>query len=90
MRRTISDALISIGALAALLVTLIAFDDRVRDVVSLRFSTGASADLVGAGTQIRDIGAVLLDVARDQSMQHAPLMMFVLAATVLVMFMVRT
>jgi hypothetical protein len=29
-------------------------------------------------------------VARDQSIEHAPLVIFVLAATVLVLFMLRT
>jgi hypothetical protein len=89
--RGISDTMISIGALGALLMTLVAVDDRVREQVSIRFSGGsASAQLGAAGAHVRDLGAVVMDAVRDQSIEHAPLLIFVLAATVLVMFMLRT
>ena len=90
--RGLSDAMISIGALGALLMTLVAVDDRVREQVSLRFSGsgGASAQLAAAGATVRDLGAVVMDAVHDQSISHAPLLIFVLAATVLVLFMLRT
>jgi hypothetical protein len=90
MRRAFNDALISMGALVLLFLALVAFDDRVREQVSLRFSGSASSQLVSAGTQVRDFATVILDAARDQSIEHAPLMIFALAATVLVLFMLRT
>jgi hypothetical protein len=89
--RGLGEAAISVGALGALLMTLVAVDDRVREQVSIRFSAGgASEQLAAAGAQVRDLGAVIMGAARDQSISHAPLLIFVLAATVLVLFMLRT
>lgn len=90
MRRPFRDALLSVGALAVLLLTLVAVDDRVREQVSLRLAKPSSAELASAGERVRDLAAVVLEAARDQSLEHAPLMIFVLAATVLVLFMLRT
>jgi hypothetical protein len=89
-RRTLGDALISTGAVMLLLLTLIAIDDRVREQVSLRFRTAPTTDLVTAGTHVRDLATVLFEAARDQSVSHAPLMVFVVAAMLLTLFMLRT
>lgn len=91
IRRTFSDALISVGALVALVLMLAAFDGRVREQLSLRLGPGrASAQVANAGVMIRDLSGVVADAVRDQSIEHAPLVIFVLAATVLVLFMLRT
>jgi hypothetical protein len=89
-RRTFGEALISTGAVVVLLLMLVAIDDRVREQVSLRFRTAPTADLVNAGTQVRDLATVVFEAARDQSLAHAPLMIFVVAATLLTLFMLRT
>lgn len=91
MRRAFGDALISMGALAALLTTLVLVDDRVRQQVSLRFSgTQPSTELANAAARLRDLASVVMEAARDQSIEHAPMLIFVLVATVLVLFMLRT
>ena len=90
MRRAFGDALVSAGALAVLLLVLTAVDDRVREQISLRFSARPAAELANVGERVRDLTSVVVEVARDQSIEHAPLLIFVLAATVLVMFMLRT
>ena len=90
MRRAFGEALVSAGALALLLLVLVAVDDRVREQVSLRIATRPSVQLASAGERVRDLTAVVVEAARDQSLEHAPLLIFVLAATVLVMFMLRT
>jgi hypothetical protein len=89
MRRVFGDGLISIGAIAALLTILVAVDDRVRERFSGQFAAAPTAHLAGAGSHVREVASVVFDAARDQSIEHAPLMIFVLAATVLVLFMVR-
>jgi hypothetical protein len=90
-RRVFGDAVISTAALLVLLLALTSLDDRVRDQVSgFVHHTPGSLELAGVGRQLRDIGTVVLDAAREQSLSHAPLMIFTLAATVLVLFMVRT
>lgn len=91
MRRVYGDVLGSLAALAVIVAALLAVDDRVREQVALRFTGAASkADLVHAGARVRDLTVVVFDAARDQSLEHAPLMIFVLAASVLLLFMLRT
>jgi hypothetical protein len=91
MRRAFNDAMVSTGALAALLTLLVAIDGRVRHQVMLRFTGDhASADVVNAGTQVRDMAGVILDVVGDAWRLHTALALFVIVATVLTVFMVRT
>jgi hypothetical protein len=91
IRRPVGDALISVGALAMLLAVLVSVDDRVRQQVSLGLTPGtAQAELRGAGAQAHDLAAVLIDAARHQSIEHAPMMIFVFAASVLFVCMFRT
>jgi hypothetical protein len=89
MRRVFGEALMSAGAVAVLLLTLVAVDGRVRDEVSRRIARPSVA-LAGAGQQVRDLTSVIAEAVRDQSLAHAPLLLFALAATVLVLLMLRT
>ena len=91
MRRSFGDALISMGALAALLAGLVLVDDRVREQVAMHFNGAEpSTELAHAGSRLRDLATVVIEAARDQSLEHAPMLIFVLAATILVLFMLRT
>ena len=90
-RRPLGDALLSVGALAVLLTVLVSFDARVREQVALRMTSGdARAELVGAGVQLRDLTGVLVQAARDQTIVHAPMAIFIVSTVVLVVFMLRT
>ena len=90
MRRHVREALMSVGTVVILLLVLIAFDDRVRDHVSRRALTYPSVELASAGRQVSDLATVIAKAARDQSLGHAPLLIFTLAAGVLVLLMLRT
>jgi hypothetical protein len=91
MRRVINDALISVGALGVLIVGLVSVDERMRERLAAALSDPpSSAQLVHAGDRVRDVAAVLIMAAKDQSIEHAPLVIFGVAATILVLFMVRT
>ena len=91
MRRVISDGLISFGALLLLLIGLVSIDDRVRErVTDILRTPPSSAQIAGAGTQVGQITSVVYKAARDQSVEHAPMVIFGVAATVLVLFMLRT
>jgi hypothetical protein len=93
VRRVIGDALMSGAALGLILLVLIAVDDRVRDQFSIRFRNprpAATADLERAGARAGDLVRVISDAARQQALEHAPLLLFAFAGTVLVLFMIRT
>lgn len=91
VRRALSDLLLSACALAVLFAALLAFDGRIRHEVSLRMNSAtASTELVSAGSRARGLAGVLVEVAKEQSRDHAPLMLFVVVASVLTLFMVRT
>jgi hypothetical protein len=92
MRRAISDGLLSACALATLLVVLMAFDGRVREQVRMQFdsSARASSEVASVGLQARELVDVIIEAAKVQSRQHRPLMLVVLAGTVLTIFMLRT
>ena len=90
MRRAAGNAFGSIGALIILLLALVILDGRVREQVALRFSARPTTQLAAAGTVVRDLTSVVFEAARDQSLEHAPMMIFALVGTVLVLFMLRT
>jgi hypothetical protein len=91
IRRAFGDTLISITALATLLATLVLVDDRVREQVSLRFSGRTpSMEFHDAGHRASDIAGVVMLALRDRGLEHGPILIFALAAIVLVVFMLRT
>jgi hypothetical protein len=90
MRRAFGEVLMSAGTVAVLLIALVAVDDRVREQISQRFMARPSVELASAGHQVRNVTSVIAEAARDQSLEHAPLLIFALAAAVLVLFMLRT
>ena len=88
MRRVFGDAVISISAVLALLLMLVAIDPRVRiQVASAWAGSGASSSV---SQDLGEISGVVLSSIRDHGIDNAPLMVFALAATVLVLFMLRT
>jgi hypothetical protein len=91
IRRAAGDAVISITAVLILVVMLVSVDDRVRDRVSGLWSGSPhSAELVGTGRELGSLVTLMYDSVKDQSLAHAPMTIFALAATILVLFMVRT
>jgi hypothetical protein len=90
IRRWFGDALISIAALAVLLTLIASVNERVRQEVSLRLtSTHAQADIAEVAADMHDAAGTVIEAARHQSIEHAPLLVFVIAACVLVAFMLR-
>jgi len=89
IRRAFAEALMSLATLGLLLLVLVAVDGRVREQISLRLGDPPS-QLAGAGAHVRNLAAVVFEVLRDQTIDHAAMLIFVLAATVLVLFMLRT
>ena len=79
----------SAGALGIILLVLVSFDPRVREQVELRLSS-PSAVVSEAGHGVKSLTAVVLDAVRERSLDHAPLMIFVFGAGLLLVFMLRT
>ena len=90
MRRALNEALMSVATVAIMLFVLVAFDDRVRGELTRRLVSHPTQQLAAAGQQARDFTSVIAQAAHDQSLAHAPLLIFSVAATVLVVFMLRT
>ena len=90
MRRAFGEGLMSAGAVTIVMLTLIALDGRVREQLVLRFAAHPTKQLSSAGESLRDLTAVIFEAAHDQTIDHAPLLIFALVATVLVLFMLRT
>ena len=89
MRRRFGEALMCLGAAMLLLVALVCIDDRVREHLTLKVSRPA-VELAREGKRAGDLTSVVMAAARQQSASHAPLLAFTLAASVLVVFMLRT
>jgi len=89
VQRVFKDALISGAALIILLIALVAIDQRVRDRVEAAVQGDLSSDVRSATSMASEVASVIAIAARDQSIDHAPMVMFVFAATVLVLGMLR-
>jgi hypothetical protein len=90
-RRSALDTVLTIAPPSLLLAFLVAYDDRVREQLTLRLAPErASQVLVAAGATMRSLASVLAEAGRDQTIAHAPLLIFSMAAAALTLFMVRT
>lgn len=79
------------GSLAVILAGMTMMNERVRDQVNVVINgRGPSPEVTASAHQIESAAWAALDVLRDQSMAHAPLTIFALAAAVLLLVMLRT
>ena len=91
MQRVVKDALISVGAVGLLIVGLVSIDDRVRErVTEILKKPPSSAEIAGTGAQVAQVSNVIYKAARDQSVEHAPMVVFGVAWAVLVLFILPT
>jgi hypothetical protein len=80
----------SIAGYLVVLGILVALDERVGRQLRLLFSRGAGHEAGALGERLGGLGHALLAAARDQSIDHAPMLVFTAVAVVLVFVMVRT
>jgi len=90
MPRAFGETMMAAATVAFVLFVLVSFDERVRDEFSMRFVAHPTEQIASAGYQARTITTVIAEAAHRQSLEHAPLLIFTLAAIVLVLFMLRT
>ncbi len=79
----------AIGFLAVL-GALVAFDPRVAHRMSHLVAGGRVSEFRGVADQAGSLGSALLMALKDQSIDHAPMLVFTAVAVLLVAFMVRT
>ena len=91
LRRPLSSGLTAAGGLCALLIGLAVIDDRVRDQIARVFARqGPTPEMASVGSRLEEMAAIVAHAMRDQSIEHAPMVIFAVAAMVLVLFMTRT
>lgn len=79
------------GSALALVFALVILDDRVREQIATVFDPHhPQAAIMTAGERMGEAVSIVALAAKHQSLEHAPLVIFALAATVLVIFMFRT
>jgi hypothetical protein len=90
-RNSVFGGFTAAAGFGALVAGLALIDVRVRDELA-RLLTGhpPSGDFVTVGQRLQTVAAVAVQALRDQSIEHAALVIFALAALVLVLFMTRT
>jgi hypothetical protein len=91
MRRAGGEAMMTVGGALVLVLSLVLLNDHVRDEITAVFDAHhPAASASGLVVRLGDVVAIVAVAARQQSLEHAPLVIFSLAAAVLVFFMVRT
>jgi len=86
LRHFRNDTLATVGVLAFVLTVLVSVDERVREQARLAMSPGAVGSI---GTRFGEVGSALLEAARYQSVEHAPMMIFIVVGTILLLCMMR-
>jgi hypothetical protein len=89
---TLSSMATALAGIGAVLVGLAVMDERVRVELSRIITDGpaSSNELTTMSARLEDFMVVGMQAVRDQSIEHAPLVIFALAALVLVLFMIRS
>ena len=91
VRRPLSGGLMTAGGLCALVIGLAAIDVRVRDQIARAFTRrGPTEELTTVASHLNEIVLIAARAVREQSIEHSPMVIFALAAMVLVLFMTRT
>ena len=88
-RRSTGELLLSAAALMLLVGILVAFDPRVREQVNVILDGNGRGAASSVSAMVSDISSAVFTAARDQSIDHAPLLIFGTAAAVLTIFVLR-
>jgi hypothetical protein len=86
------DTLLSAAALVLLLTVVVLSDARVRSEIAQRLGnpSRASNEISSVTGRAENLATLAVRVAKDQSQQHTPMVIFVVAATMLTVFMIRS
>ena len=84
------DLATSLSGFLPVLATLIVFDDRVARQLEMLSRRGPERELLVMRDFLSSLGSAIALAARDQSIDHAPMLVFTAIAILLVRSMVRT
>jgi hypothetical protein len=91
MRYSLSYRLTVAGGLCALIAGMAAIDTDVRkELVGIMSGRGRSSEIASIGWHVHDFAVVAFRAMKEQGMENAVMVGFGIAATVLVLFMLRT
>jgi hypothetical protein len=80
----------SAAGFATVLAVLVMLDQRVAHKLSQVFTRGPSGEIGSIAMWAGELGMALVAALKDQSIDHAPILVFTAVAVLLVGFMVRT
>ena len=90
-RPSIYGGFTAVAGAGALILGLAIVDDRVRTQLGRVLSGNApSSEIASIGAQIQELLRIAWQAIQDQSVENAPLVIFSIAALVLVVWMTRT
>jgi hypothetical protein len=90
MHQGLREGLGSAVCFGAVLFALVSIDDRVRDRFGALLADSSGGYLAPWRDRATMLGEAVVQAARDQTLEHAPLLLFAAVAALLVLLMVRT
>jgi hypothetical protein len=87
MTRGIKQGFVSTAIFAVVVAALVSIDERVRERFSALVTGG---QVTPGGDRLSDLGEALMAALRYQSIENAPLLVFVAVGAVLFVFMVKS
>ncbi|HXH07557.1 MAG TPA: hypothetical protein VNI83_13325 [Vicinamibacterales bacterium] len=88
--RRLRDGLLSLLCFGGVMAALVAYDPRVRARVAELAGTADTTSVPPLADRLSMLASVIWTAVRDQSLEHAPLVLFAVAGAVLLFFMLRT
>ena len=79
----------SVAGFMTVLTTLVIFDERVAHQLAILSKRGPDRELLVMRDWVSSFASVVMVAARDQSLDHAPMLVFTMIAILLVIFMLR-
>ena len=89
LRRVLIDSFLTLGSVGLLLTVLVAFDGQVRDEVSAMMNGRATSEVSATTGRARRFVSVVTNAVKQQSDEHRPLMIMLMAGTALALVMFR-
>jgi hypothetical protein len=89
LRSVLINGLLSVGSVGLVLAVLVAFDGQVRDEFSAMMNGRATSEVSATTGRARRFVSVVTNAVKQQSDEHRPLMIMLMAGTALALVMFR-